>query len=80
MSKSPVSSALIPMPHSETSPGQARLLSKAQLFLVNGLGFEGWLSRLIGSAQYHGPEVRASGTAITTAVSGEAKGLRDPHA
>lgn len=31
----------------EPKPEQASLLSQAQLFLVNGLGFEGWLPRLI---------------------------------
>jgi zinc/manganese transport system substrate-binding protein len=36
------------------NPDQARLLAKAQLFLVNGLGFEGSLTRLTRSAQFGG--------------------------
>src|SRR5262252_5436396 len=39
----------------EPSPDQLRLLSGAQLFVVNGLGLEGWETRLIQSAQYRGP-------------------------
>ena len=34
----------------EPSPDRARLLAQAQLFVINGLGFEGWLTRLIRSA------------------------------
>ena len=32
-----------------------RRLAQADLVIVNGLGFEGWLTRLIGSAGYRGP-------------------------
>src|SRR6266581_5334047 len=39
----------------EPSPDQVRLLAQAQLFIVNGLGLEGWRTRLIQSAQYRGP-------------------------
>src|SRR5262249_11267417 len=33
----------------EPSPDQVRLLAQAQLFVVNGLGLEGWLTRMIQS-------------------------------
>jgi zinc/manganese transport system substrate-binding protein len=46
----------------EPKPEQARLLSKAQLFLVNGLGFEGWLPRLIDEL------AREAGTAPRSAA------------
>ena len=44
----------------EPNPDQARLLAKAQLFVVNGLGFEGWLTRLTRSAQFVGVVVTAA--------------------
>src|SRR5689334_16171922 len=34
----------------EPRPEQARLIAAAQLFVVNGLGFESWLERLTRSA------------------------------
>src|ERR1700680_509063 len=43
----------------EPSPDQARALAGAQLFVINGLGFESWLTRLTRSAQYSGPVVVA---------------------
>src|SRR5262245_9966544 len=36
----------------EPSPDQVRELARARLFIVNGLGLEGWATRLIQSAQY----------------------------
>src|SRR6516165_7766873 len=53
----------------EPSPDQARLLARAQLLVVNGLGFESWLARLTRSAQFGGTVVTASDgiTPITAA-------------
>jgi zinc/manganese transport system substrate-binding protein len=66
----------------EPSPDQVRLLAQAQLFIVNGLGLEGWLTRLIQSAQYHGPVVVATEgiVSITTTEAGEKTPTLDPHA
>jgi zinc/manganese transport system substrate-binding protein len=66
----------------EPSPDQARLLSKTQLFVVNGLGFEGWLTRLTRSAQFAGVLVTATeGIApITATEAGEVTRAPDPHA
>src|ERR1700730_13889806 len=66
----------------EPRPDQARLLSQAQLFVVNGLGFEGWLTRLTGSAQYRGAVVVATEgiTPIARTEAGEAAPSPDPHA
>jgi zinc/manganese transport system substrate-binding protein len=62
----------------EPRPEQARLLAGAQLLVINGLGFEGWLTRLVRSAQYRGPVVVATeGVAAITAAAGSAP---DPHA
>jgi zinc/manganese transport system substrate-binding protein len=66
------------------SPADAKRLADAKLVLVNGLGFEGWLERL----------VKASGTKATVAVTtkgikprqmkedahGHGHGRSDPHA
>src|SRR5438105_13720534 len=38
----------------EPRPDQARLLAQAQLFVINGLGYEGWLTRLMRSVQSAG--------------------------
>ena len=66
----------------EPSPDQVRLLAQAQLFVVNGLGLEGWLTRLIQSAQYRGPVVVATEgiVPITTTEAGEKTPTLDPHA
>jgi zinc/manganese transport system substrate-binding protein len=66
----------------EPRPDQARLLSHAQLFVVNGFGFEGWLTRLTGAAQYRGPVVVASEgiTPIIRTEAGDAAPSPDPHA
>ncbi len=66
----------------EPNPDQARLLAKAQLFVVNGLGFEGWLARLTRSAQFGGVVVTAAdaATPITTTEPGETSPIPDPHA
>jgi len=66
----------------EPSPDQVRLLTQAQLFVVNGLGLEGWLTRLIQSARYRGPVVVATEgiVLITTTEAGETAPSPDPHA
>jgi zinc/manganese transport system substrate-binding protein len=66
----------------EPNPDQARLLAKAQLFVVNGLGFEGWLTRLTRSAQFGGVVVIATDRVapITTTEPGETSPMPDPHA
>jgi zinc/manganese transport system substrate-binding protein len=67
----------------QPSPGDAKTLADARLVFANGLGFEGWINRL----------VRASGTRAQTVVAttgvkprkavddhGHAHGDADPHA
>ena len=44
----------------QPSPSDARRVARAQLLIVNGLGFEGWLDRLIRSAGFRGEVVVAS--------------------
>ena len=66
----------------EPRPDQVRLLTQAQLFIVNGLGLEGWLTRLIQSARYQGPVVVATEgiDPIMTTQAGAATPSPDPHA
>src|SRR5215470_12361420 len=66
----------------EPSPDQLRLLAQAQLFVVNGLGLEGWETRLVQSSQYYGPVVVGSHgiTPIETAEPGAGAPVPDPHA
>ncbi len=42
------------------SPQDVKHLSKADILLMNGLGFEGWLSRLIAAADFQGVTVNAA--------------------
>lgn len=60
----------------EPSPADARRLSEAELVVVNGLGFEGWLDRLVRASGYRGPVLTAS-AGITPRMQGAAP---DPHA
>lgn len=42
------------------TPSDIKALAKADLVIINGLGFEGWMERLIESAGFHGTVVVAS--------------------
>lgn len=44
----------------EPTPADARALAQADLVIVNGLGFEGWIDRLVKASGYKGPLVVAS--------------------
>lgn len=44
----------------EPTPADARAVSEANLVVVNGLGLEGWMDRLIKTSGYRGPVVVAS--------------------
>lgn len=44
----------------EPSPADGRRLAQADLVLVNGLGFEGWIDRMVKVSGYRGPVVVAS--------------------
>lgn len=41
----------------QPTPADVRTVSRARLVVVNGLGFEGWIDRLIRSSGYHGDVV-----------------------
>jgi zinc/manganese transport system substrate-binding protein len=44
----------------QPTPSQARLVGQAQVVFSNGLGFEGWMSRLLNTAAYKGRHVVVS--------------------
>lgn len=60
------------------SPADGRRLAQADLVLVNGLGFEGWMLRMIKASGYRGPVVEAS-AGIRVRKGGHHHG-QDPHA
>lgn len=69
----------------EPSPRDARALGAAQVLVVNGLGFESWMPRLLEASGFKGLEVTASrGVKPRLVGAGEsddaAPGTVDPHA
>jgi zinc/manganese transport system substrate-binding protein len=44
----------------QPTPTQAKTVAKAQVLFSNGLGFEGWMARLLKSANYKGTHVVAT--------------------
>ena len=44
----------------EPTPADAQRLARADLVIVNGLHFEGWIARLVRSSGYRGPVVEAT--------------------
>ena len=60
----------------EPTPADAKRLADADLVVVNGLGFEGWLVRLVRASGYKGPVAVAS-AGITARRLGKEP---DPHA
>lgn len=60
----------------EPRPADAKRLAHADLVVVNGLGFEGWMDRLVRSSGYQGPITIAS-AGITPRRFGKEP---DPHA
>ncbi len=60
----------------EPTPADARRLAEADLVVVNGLGFEGWLDRLVRASGYRGPVMVASTGIVPRRLGNET----DPHA
>ncbi|GIL39018.1 metal ABC transporter solute-binding protein, Zn/Mn family [Roseiterribacter gracilis] len=60
----------------EPSPSDARLLAAADLFVVNGLGFDPWAEKLAKSARFPGTLVTAS-DGVTVRMAADRP---DPHA
>ncbi len=70
----------------EPTPAAARAVGGADLVVVNGLGFEGWMDRLIQTSGYKGPVVVASKGIKTREMTREEEAAAkhepkiDPHA
>ena len=64
----------------EPRPQDAAVLSGAQAFFVNGLGFEGWLARLVEATGFKGEVVTASDGVVTHAMEEDGQKMTDPHA
>jgi zinc/manganese transport system substrate-binding protein len=67
----------------EPRPADVKLVAQARLFVVNGLGFEGWLNRLTQSANFRGVTVVAARGIKSRQMADEDHPSRltsDPHA
>jgi zinc/manganese transport system substrate-binding protein len=68
----------------EPNPRDAKAVSEAKLLVVNGLGFEGWIPRLVDAAHFRGTLVVASNGVkprqITKESGNAAQVITDPHA
>ncbi len=60
----------------EPTTADVRAVATAQLLILNGLGFEGWMNRLLDSAQFRGTLVIASRGVVPRQLQGHP----DPHA
>ena len=64
----------------ETSPTDARNVQQADLIIENGLQFEPWLDRLVGSTDAHGVLVKASDGVEARTLDEDGQTIADPHA
>jgi zinc/manganese transport system substrate-binding protein len=70
----------------QPTPADARVLAQARLVVANGLGFEGWIDRLVAAAGYRGEVLLASkGVEVLRGHKRNTAALRhgggaDPHA
>lgn len=61
-------------------PQDAAVLSAAKAFFVNGLGFEGWFTRLVEATGFKGEVVTVSEGVVTHVMSEDGREITDPHA
>src|ERR1035437_6905624 len=72
----------------EPKPSDVKIVSQAQLVFSNGLGFEGWIPRLVKASSYKGEFVivtkgiraRKMEAEEPDAAKGHGKEITDPHA
>lgn len=68
-------------PHAfEPSPNDARHLKEAQVVVINGIGLEGWMERLITASGFKGQPVVATEGVKTRRMEEDGKTVTDPHA
>ena len=63
----------------QPTPADARKIAAARLVVVNGLGYEGWIERLVRSSGYRGRIATASDGVDTLARPQEHGGKREPQ-
>ncbi|VVE19108.1 metal ABC transporter substrate-binding protein [Pandoraea communis] len=63
----------------EPTPADVAKISGTKLFFVNGLGFEGWLPRLMKSSHYPGTLVTVTKGLKPRTMVDEGKTVTDPH-
>jgi zinc/manganese transport system substrate-binding protein len=64
----------------EPTPGDAKTLADSSILIVNGLGLEGWMSRLEKSSGFKGKVVTATKGIRTRQMEEEGRKITDPHA
>jgi zinc/manganese transport system substrate-binding protein len=64
----------------EPKPSDAAAVAGADIFFVNGLGFEGWMDRFVQSTGYVGQLVVASDGVATHEMDEDGETVTDPHA
>jgi zinc/manganese transport system substrate-binding protein len=64
----------------EPTPQDGAALSKADVIVINGLGLEGWMERLISASGGRAPAVIASSGIETRRIEEDGKEITDPHA
>lgn len=64
----------------EPRPADAVALSTSDIFFVNGLGFEGWLERLVEATGFAGPVVTLADGLATRTMEESGDEITDPHA
>jgi zinc/manganese transport system substrate-binding protein len=63
------------------APSDAKKVADAKVVITNGLGFEGWMSRLVRASGSNAPVVVATnGITVRKAVDDRGHGDADPHA
>jgi zinc/manganese transport system substrate-binding protein len=64
----------------EPKPADAKSLAAAQVFFANGLGFEGWMERLVEATGFKGETVIASTGVKSRSMIEDGVEETDPHA
>ena len=64
----------------EPTPADAKELSESKILFINGLGLEGWMTRLEKSSGFNGTVVTASKGVAPRKMVEDEKTITDPHA
>jgi zinc/manganese transport system substrate-binding protein len=64
----------------EPAPADAKALSESKILFINGLGLEGWMTRLENSSGFKGKVVTASTGVNPRKMVEDEKTITDPHA